>query len=291
MISEFSIEQKDLYDCVRRDWKNRSCCRNNDEYENSCLIVLENLFKFRELPCPEIIILDSPLACLMTQITLKKLAGKESINKSKIRRSMQEVWKNIMLTNQCFSIAYDFDSQEDVILDKVYNMLNKNIKCLQTDIIQSDGGNFFEYIFHQRNIDNVKKKISHSIWEEYFFESPVFNGDFMLSSLNLYVDFRGKSYPWTYDSLIFYDFVTRLQIINDPLFNGVKEMLLNDVFDIIYLENVCLISKLPHLVTRNEEGRLHSYNGDPAIEFMDGYQLYFENGKRISKWDTYANLF
>ena len=280
-----------MYECVVSDWKNRSCRYKQEDYKSDCAIVLTDIFKSQQFSFPEIIILDSPLACLLVQLVIKTFTEKETPNRFEIRHSIHEAWEIIMLTNQCFSVAYDLNRQEDIILDNVCDVLKKKRRSIYAGNIQPKGGNFFEQVLHQRNIDSVKKMLSYSIWEAYFLESPVFNSDFMLSSLNQYIDLNGKNYPWTYNSLVFYDFMTRLQVINDPLFNDLKSMLLNNVFDIVYFGNICLISKLPHWVTRNEEGQLHSYDGDPAIEFADGYRLYFENGKRVSKWDAYANLF
>jgi internalin A len=52
----------------------------------------------------------------------------------------------------------------------------------------------------------------------------------------------------------------------------------------IQFEGVCLVANMPISIKRDSQNRLHAENG-PAIEWADGYKLYFYHGVAVpEKW-------
>jgi hypothetical protein len=49
------------------------------------------------------------------------------------------------------------------------------------------------------------------------------------------------------------------------------------VYDMILLDGLCVVSNMPTVIKRDTENRLHDEDG-PAIEFADGYKLFFYHG-------------
>jgi hypothetical protein len=60
-------------------------------------------------------------------------------------------------------------------------------------------------------------------------------------------------------------------------FEQFKSLLLSNVYDMIQLEGVCIVSALPIIIHRNEANNMHFSEG-PAIEFKDGYFQHYING-------------
>lgn len=80
---------------------------------------------------------------------------------------------------------------------------------------------------------------------------------------------------WDYGWVSFYDFFTRIGIINDDNFNKYKDMLLTNIYDMIQLEDYCIVSDMPTLIKREAvQNRLHCADG-PAVQFADGYSQYY----------------
>ena len=85
-----------------------------------------------------------------------------------------------------------------------------------------------------------------------------------------------SDYGW----VSFYDFFQQIGIVTDSKFTDFKNLLLSGIYDMIQLNGFCIVSNLPSKIFRNADGRLHNPNG-AAIEFRDGYKLYFINGRAI----------
>ena len=82
---------------------------------------------------------------------------------------------------------------------------------------------------------------------------------------------------WDYGWLAFYEFFMELGIGKHEEFEQFKSLLLSNVYDMIQLEGVCIVSALPIIIHRNEANNMHFSEG-PAIEFKDGYFQHYING-------------
>jgi hypothetical protein len=93
-------------------------------------------------------------------------------------------------------------------------------------------------------------------------------------------DFSSYGNVADYNWVSFFDFFTQIGIIDHGNFNNFKELLLSGIYDMIQLNGFCIVSNLPSKISRNNNNRLHGDSG-PAIEFRDGYKLYFWNGVAV----------
>lgn len=56
------------------------------------------------------------------------------------------------------------------------------------------------------------------------------------------------------------------------------------VYEMILLDGLCIVSNMPTKVVRDEQNRLHNEDG-AAIEFADGYKLWFYHGIAVkAEW-------
>lgn len=78
----------------------------------------------------------------------------------------------------------------------------------------------------------------------------------------------------------FYDYFTRIGVINHEDFNNYKDIIQSNVFETFEFENVVFAVQPPIEINRNETGQLHSVNGH-ALSFKDGSKFYYINGREI----------
>lgn len=286
MLSELSREE--LFEQVNTSWRTRVYKYSNADYENDCLKFITRFTKAAGVKKPVIVFLESPLACLLASISVDKIKTKELCNTFSIRSAINETWEEIALMNQCFHVSDLYGSPREKMRETIVALFEKCKWKKDFDENDSNGGDIFHNYFLSRNIEDIKKKISYHVWELYFPQGYAYGGDFMTTSLNLVTDCHGNSSPWNYDVFIFYDFMSRLKIMKDPIFNSVLSLLLNGVYDFYWTGQFCFVIKLPKTVLRNKKGKLHSFDGIPAVEFSDGYKLYYKKGKRITMGQSFS---
>jgi len=89
--------------------------------------------------------------------------------------------------------------------------------------------------------------------------------------------------------IAFYDTFIKLGVtIEKELmdkFNVMREVIESGCFMSVQLEGLCVVSKMPVMINRDSENRLHSTT-EAAVEFMDGYKQHYVAGRFIE-----ANIF
>lgn len=95
--------------------------------------------------------------------------------------------------------------------------------------------------------------------------------------------FASNGNVWDYDWVAFYDFFTQIGVINYDKLNKYKELMELHIYDMVQLENYCIISDMPVEIYREPvQHRLHRSDG-PAVVFPDGYEQYHWNGTAVPK--------
>ena len=92
-------------------------------------------------------------------------------------------------------------------------------------------------------------------------------------------------YAW----VSFYDFFDRLNILDNKEWNEFKELIKTNIFYSIQLEGICVISKPPSIILRDNRNRLHNKDGS-AIVFNDGYEQHYVHGVFFEK-ELYDKIF
>jgi hypothetical protein len=80
----------------------------------------------------------------------------------------------------------------------------------------------------------------------------------------------------------FYDYFTRIGIINHSNFNKYLAYMKAGAFYSIFLEGFAIVCERPEYISRDSEGRLHAEN-KPAVLWKDGYAQYFWHGVSVSQ--------
>ncbi len=94
-----------------------------------------------------------------------------------------------------------------------------------------------------------------------------------------YFSFSSYGNVSDYGWLSFYSFFEEEFGINNTnkAFKAFRELIRTGIYDMVQLDGLCVACSLPMRVERNTEKRMHSVSG-PAIEWKDGYKLYYLNG-------------
>lgn len=87
-----------------------------------------------------------------------------------------------------------------------------------------------------------------------------------------------RDYFW----VAFYDYFRKIKILFHKKFNRYCKLIKANIFYLILFRKIVFISKPPIYVKRNEKGRLDCID-NYAIEFGDGYGLYYINGRHFSE--------
>ena len=169
------------------------------------------------------------------------------------------------------------------------NFIYKLTNLSSPEIIYVDsplGCIFMQYIL--RNLDNVGDNVRDNVWANV--GNNVGNNVWINVGGNVggndEDNYKFSSYGniSDYGWIAFYDFFTQIGVINNDNFNKFKKLLLSGVYDMIQLENICIVCGLPDRINRDVNGRLHS-ESNSAIHFLDGYEQYYWHGISVpSEW-------
>ena len=78
----------------------------------------------------------------------------------------------------------------------------------------------------------------------------------------------------------FYDYFTRIGVINHDNFNRYLEYMRAGVFYGVFLKGVAIVCGRPQYINRDARGRLHAEN-KPAVLWHDGWEQYFWHGVSV----------
>ncbi len=106
--------------------------------------------------------------------------------------------------------------------------------------------------------------------------------------LDIMTNFRKESFcsygnVSDYGWVSYYDFFNKIGKFDNEDFFKFRDLMASGLYDMIQLEDYCIVSEMPTLIKRNEKNDLHSTTS-PAIAFADGSKLYFINNRNVPSW-------
>lgn len=163
---------------------------------------------------------------------------------------------NILKDNNCTDDIIKHNIINNLTI-KISNDVNKNVwDNIQINNIDNNNIELINVIK-----DNIKKNKKNKKELNYEYVSDYGNiGD----------------YGW----VAFYDFFTEIGILKNENFNNFKKLLLSGIYDMIQLEDICIVSDMPVRISRNARNLLHCEDKS-AIEFKDGYKEWYWNGVSV----------
>jgi hypothetical protein len=270
MKSVLSNKELIIDSIIQKEWCNRIYTYKDEQFRKDCTLFVKHFCKKAKLQKPVIIYLDSPAGCLFASALIENLKINNLntlIKDCYSDKSLKKIWGRTFSDNQLISISDISELEKDSIIKATLNSIEGiNLKTVKNNTDQSYGYNF-QNLFRSRNIEKIKKKISIHVWENHYPHGIPIKSDFMISSLNIFPNYNGIDRPYNYEEFIFFDLMSRLEVIRDKLFNDLRQILLNGAFDFYWYGQICLISKLPQTLKRVKSGSAKIN----IIQFSDGY--------------------
>lgn len=94
-----------------------------------------------------------------------------------------------------------------------------------------------------------------------------------------YYDFAYHYNAMDYHWVAFYEYFTRIGVVNHEPFNTYNDYLKAGVYESIQLRGMCTLSLMPKHIRRDAQNRLHALEQkEAAIAWHDDYKLYYVNG-------------
>ena len=312
MLSKLNDKKIKLLYQVNREWNERIFRYEIKEYQKDCQEFIRIFCEIEKIEIPVIVFFDSPLASLFAVEFIKSIYWSGEYSGDWIDDEMiQEVWMKVS-EHPLVELNNTSETMRTAISKSVLNALNNCVwdinykekdcsNCLidgkywvsQNTIFKPD----IDYCIYKRNMEHIKTKISYHIWEVI---TPTWDkDDYMLNSFNYgvganiltglenriasvddsMVPISFKTYNW----FPIYDFMSRAGIMKDELFNSLRKIMLNGVYDFYWYNQFCFITTLPTKICRNEKGNFHSLDG-AAVKFIDGYSNYNLDGREFPAW-------
>ena len=238
-LNHLNKEQEELMITVRNEYLSKFFTYKDID-KKKCQEFINSIYKDINLPSPLLIITDSPLGCQYTANLLKILDENKKFVSDNVRDNVSaNVWANV----------------RDNVSANVWDNVRDNVWANVRDNVS----------------DNVWDNVRDNVWANV--RVNVRDKKLEFFSFGSYIGCSALS--WT----AFYDYFTRIGILDHEKFNEYKKHTDLSIYDTIQLKNVCIVSRLPISIKRKGM-RLHSEDS-PAIEFKDGYKLYYWSGLTV----------
>jgi len=241
MLTELTSTQKDLMIDVRDEWISK--IRKLNFNKEACVDHVNWLYRKAGLETPKLIIVESPLSAQIAANMAKAL----------IENSTHQVW----------------DQVGEQVQNQVWNQVQNQVRKQVGEQVWKQVG------------EQVWKQVGEQVWKQV--QNQVQNQvrEQARKSTLMYFPFAWyvniSDYGWCSQL----DYFFRIGVLNyedHPDFARFVSLLDSGVYDMIQLNDLCIVVKLPEFVKRHAvSGKLHCVDG-PAVRFGDGYELFFLQG-------------
>lgn len=163
--------------------------------------------------------------------------------------------------------------------------INRLYDCKNTELEQTDAEEFVNWVYAKAGLPNpmtiivdsphAAQQEANRLWREHI--DPTAKDQFFSFGMSIGCD----NYGW----VAFYDYFTRIGVIDHDEFNSYKKFTELGIFETIQLHDVCIVSRMPTEIKytiQNGNRVLHAEDSS-AIKFADGFELFFWKGAAVPK--------
>ena len=142
------------------------------------------------------------------------------------------------------------------------------IVFLESPLGIQHGANLIKKVFGEKN--QVRDQVYDQVRDQVYDQVKKENLEFF--------NWAWTGLAWDSAWLSFYDFFQKIGIkYKEKRFKEYIKVAETEIYDAIFLDGIAILASLPSRIDLNKEGRLHCETG-PAIEWRDGYKLWYLNG-------------
>ena len=262
---------------VREEWLSKlfDCKLQFDEKKAQKGI--EWLYELSGLKKPTIIFIDSPMGVqLGAELAIRYL---EALKGASVRDSVRaSVWASVRASVWASVRASVEDSVRASVEDSVRASVEDSVEDSVWASVRASVGASVRASVGASVWDSVRDSVWDSVEDSVRASVRDSVGDSVRASVGASVWDRVFSYygnigDWGWNA--FYEF---FELVDPAIFqkkdlnnlHKFRQLLDSGIYDMVQLDGLCVVSKLPTRIKRDEQHRLHNDLG-PAIEFGDGY--------------------
>ena len=257
-LKKLNEEQIVKLEETKNKWLNNFFSCKSELNKDKATEGIEWLYEISGLKKPMIIFVDSPLACQFACDLLKKM------NLAQVGAKVRDqVW--------------------DQVGDQVWAQVWAQVEAQVRDQVGAQvGDQVWDQVRDQVGAQ-VGAQVGDQVWAQVWAQVEAQVRDQVGDQKIKWESFASYGSVCDYVWNAFYDFFTQIGIISNDKFNKFKSLLLSNIYDMIQLDGLCIVSKMPVSIKRNNSNLLHDTSGY-AIEFYDGYGQYYINGRSMPDW-------
>jgi len=271
-LEKLSPEQLILMQQVKEEWLARAFSGEVIDVDRA-KAGIEWLYSFSKLKIPQIIFVESPLAIQYAVQYIKVFY--EVIGKAQVS---SQVWLQVRAQVGDQVRAQVGDQVRAQVWLQVWDQVSSQVWLQVWDQVSSQvGDQVSSQVGDQVRAqvwDQVRAQVSSQVGDQV--RAQV--GDQKLEWFTPAYYGNISDYGW----IAFYDFFERIGLVKLSGFNDFKKLIQSNIYEMVQLENLCVVCALPSNVQRDQMNRLHSAIG-PAIEWKDGFKLWFLHGVPFSQ--------
>ncbi len=263
MPSSRSDFDPDLSALIAKDWK-QNCTQRKNVSTEFWSAKLQSFYNDLELPQPNVLVVDSPLAA---QLAINHLFYNTPID---IQNPVEQVLYQRIIALEGFEAT----SPPQPINNQLWEFIGDRLARELTEKLTNQPTNTVRQALWKplqlRYRDNGSALIELQVKAEmerrklrYF--TPALHGSW-------------DDIGWA----AFGDYYLRNGLIRHDLFQSWIEMLQAGCYQLIAYEKLVVVCLNPQIAAYNSQNQLWSEDG-PAMRWADGYQLYYWNGIRVSE--------
>ena len=275
---------------VRQEWLDRLFDCKLRTNRKTAIRYINWLYKLSGLKKPMIIFLSSPLGIQYGANMLKSDGCGDQVE-AQVRDQVEaqvwdqvrdqveaQVWAQVwaQVGDQVGAQVRDqvWDQVRDQVWDQVGDQVRDQVEAqvwaqVWAQVGDQVGAQVRDQVWDQVR-DQVWDQVGAQVWDQVWAQKLEYH----------YVSSYGNI--WDYGWVSFYDFFTRIGVIDFDLFNKFVFFLKSGVYGMLTFEKVCIVSDMPTRITRNEKNQMHN-ESEFAIEWADGYGQYWYNGVAVTE--------
>jgi uncharacterized protein DUF6745 len=269
MITQLTKEQQLLIGKVRNEWVDFALFSGDDVDEKAIHEGIDFLYDLTGLKKPVKIIVDSPLAVQYAIPYAKALLDSlgKGVDGSQVRSQVGS------------QVRSQVDSQ-------VYSQVGSQVRSQVYSQVRSQ---VYSQVGSQVR-SQVDSQVDSQVYSQVDSQVDSQVGSQVDSQVGSQVDSQvGSAETFAWNTLAFYagwcaylDYFKRIGVVKYEKFDEYLKYMKSGQFMGVYLDGLAIVCRRPKAVRRDDELRLH-HDAEPAIEWRDGYKLYFIHGQAFEK--------
>ena len=321
ILKSLNPQQEVMMTTIRQKWLDKLFKISSiDIDKDKCKKGIDFIYQLSNLNPPEILYVDSPIACQYAANIISYLCKDKSPLANvganvganvrgnvgadvrgnvvdNVRNTVEDnveanVWANVRANVEANVRANVEANVRDNVVDNVWDNVDANVRGNICDNVRDNvwanvrdnvrDNIVANIVDNVRNTveDNVEDNIMANVWANVWANVRGNIRANIRANKLEYYNFSVYGNVSDYGWLSFYDYFREIGILKNENLSKFISLLDSNIYDMIQFDGLAIICKKPNKIKRNQNNLLHCIDG-PAIQWDDGYCQYYINGRNI----------